>query len=176
MFSKLGTSYLWDSGSYTYDWSGNIFAIDDDLYEYDRTSRLVYASIEDEGSRSYQYDPFGNLTRIGSRSVGVDPSTNRIDEMGYDYDDRGNLEDSDDFGHLTYDALNMPLSRALLDGSEAWFAYTADEERIWTGQLDSSGVAQPQKLSLRGVDNKVRRELLRDPSSRYNRKSCSVRN
>jgi len=149
------SSAVWESGVYRYDPSGNIFAIGNDTYRYDKTSRLTQAIVGGT-SRAYDYDAFGNLIQLGGRFWTTSPTTNRVDS--FTYDQRGNVESSPAFGSLTYDALNMPTSRTI-GSDQAWYAYTANEERIWTGRL-ASGV-ETQKLSLRGVDNKVRRELTR---------------
>jgi len=62
-------------------------------YSHDLIPRLERASCP-QGSRSYVYDDFGNLTVLGERNITVDPATNRLAGTGVTapmYDGLGNL-------------------------------------------------------------------------------------
>jgi hypothetical protein len=80
--STLGATALWSSGAYSYDGSGNITGMGLDWYLYDRLGRLSESSQRAADGQTYaqafSYDRFGNLLSIGSRTFGVDSSTNRL--------------------------------------------------------------------------------------------------
>ncbi len=166
-------STLYDLGTYTYDGVGNILGVGNDEYEYDLLSRLKSAALEGEPQRSYQFDAFGNLVGLGGRTFPVGPgNTNRLADWSYDA--RGNVTlAADDFGAIDYDDLSMPRKRSLGDRAE-WYAYSADNERVWTrtvivdgpgGGLGGGDGAETQTVTLRGLDQKVRRIYDRDGSS-----------
>jgi hypothetical protein len=113
-----GTTTLWDSGTYTYDPSGNITAIGSkQTFSYDLLSRLrvsnVIRQVEDPGqTTAYQvtnsYDIYGNMTQQawqqgGSTNGPADfafthgytgtngVNANQIEDTDFDYDLNGNM-------------------------------------------------------------------------------------
>lgn len=153
----------WTAGvTFAYDASGNITAIGDDRFAYDKAGRLVEAEVNG-APRTYQYDAFGNriacthLPGTPSQSdcqfgVQVDPATNRT--TGAQHDGRGNVKTF--AGHAyTYDETDMPTR----DDGGAFpreFLYTADDERIATS------AAGELKWTLRDLGGKVLREVTSD--------------
>ncbi len=153
----------WDSGDYLYDGAGNIVEIGsgNDIV-YDKVSRVVSHEVSSTQKQDYVYDQFGNLTQItttvnGSpttRSIAVVPSTNRLSVATYDL-----------AGSMTswagrqryYDPLNH--LQHFEDASQEWFyAYTADEERLWALHWTGSSSTKKQTFSLRGLDGQLLRE------------------
>jgi RHS repeat-associated protein len=157
----------WNSGTYLYDGSGNIKAIDIDRYSYDATGRLTYGpGARHSGSgQTYAYDAFGNMTSIdggsGPSTLGVDPTTNRIslhtnpsNGVGYntwaDYDAAGNITSITGSVPSTYDAAGMMTQ---FRGGN-YYLYTADDERIATRSSDGTLYS----WTLRDASEKVLRE------------------
>jgi RHS repeat-associated protein len=157
----------YDSGTYLYDGSGNIKAINTDRYVYDAAGRLTYgaASRHSGLGQTYTYDAFGNMTSIdggsGPSTFGVDPSTNRISlhtnpstGAGYntyaDYDAAGNITSISGSVASAYDAAGM-MSQ-FRGGS--YYLYTADDERIATRSSDGTLYS----WTLRDPSEKVLRE------------------
>ncbi len=123
---------------------------------FDGASRLVTAQMGQGGqtnTQAYAYDPFGNITGITTngvlRSTPTSTSTNRLTSATYD--EGGNLLTWN--GQVyAYDRLNMPTRRTV--GGEDWiFAYTADDERIWSYRTTLGGSV----YTLRDLDGKVLR-------------------
>jgi len=86
------TSGGWDTGVYHYDGSGNVKQIGNQLYRYDRMSRLLDGDVEVDGeikTQSLMYDAFGNILSLttdgGTLSTAVDPATNRLTESLLQY-------------------------------------------------------------------------------------------
>ena len=128
-----GTSTIFDSGYFSYDGAGNIWAVGTDRYTYDGAGRLLSGTVKQAGATrraEYQIDPFDNLTAVrrdGSAAwqpVQVNVK-NRVlaapGGAGFHYDAAGNLvrrgnlaASHEEYG---YDALNMPTRWALADGA-----------------------------------------------------------
>jgi RHS repeat-associated protein len=150
-------SITWDSHDYTYDAAGNTTDIGTtESYRYDKVQRLVKATINGVVD-NYSYDEFGNMT---AKSVGgtvtnppaVDHHTNQCAaSSGCTYDAAGNLT-SDGRWSFSYDALGQPMSKQFNGANQAYYVYTAGDERI----------AVQENLwwiwSLRGEDGKVLRQ------------------
>jgi RHS repeat-associated protein len=165
----------WCSGAYSYDAMGNIRAIGADTYVYDTAGRLVSGTADVQRTpavvsrQDYSYDAFGNRTgasRIAGSvsclggcelSPAIDPSTNHIIGFGAQYDEAGNLkfiQGSPDATY-TYDAAGS-LVHAVAGTDDRQFIYTADDERIATGN-GANGATWT--WTVRGLDGKVLREF-----------------
>ena len=128
----------WDSGTYSYDGAGNISGIGTSkTYVYDELQRLTKATISGVAD-TYTYDEYGNMT---SKKVGgttqvfptVDTTTNRFNSSGYTYDAAGNLTSdgaSDGAWSFSYDALGQPVSKRYNNTNQAYYVYTASDERV----------------------------------------------
>jgi RHS repeat-associated protein len=126
------------SGTYTYDGSGNITAIGTDTFLYDAEGRLVRAMIRGV-QEDYTYDAFGNRkTATGATNclgqttcatpVTVDSNTNHLTNSGLAYDSAGNMTSANG-GVYTYDGTGM-MTEATVGSDDRQFVYTADDERI----------------------------------------------
>jgi RHS repeat-associated protein len=161
------------SGTYTYDGSGNITAIGADTYVYDGTQRLV-SSVTRGVQENYTYDAYGNRTSatgavncLGqtncAQTVTVDSNTNHLTTIkgaAVTYDAAGNIKtiaaSSGSPGAVySYDALGM-MTEATVGSDDRQFLYTADDERIavrqgvsWTWMIrDQSGKVLREFTSL----------------------------
>jgi hypothetical protein len=60
-----GATQNWSSGTYAYDGAGNIKAVGQDYYIYDKVSRVVEGAPRAAAYKQrYTYDAFGNITKI----------------------------------------------------------------------------------------------------------------
>jgi len=128
----------WSSGTYLYDGSGNIAAMGADYALYDLVGRVTDASSGGTANhQQYTYDSFGNITQektyrngglTGTADFYVNSARNRA--TLYQYDDSGNVT-SDHFRY-SYDALGMMTNLNDLGYNNVYFAYTADDERVWS--------------------------------------------
>jgi YD repeat-containing protein len=132
------------SGTYTYDSSGNITAIGTDTYLYDLQGRLK-TSVTRGVEEDYTYDAFGNrkiatgaTNCLGqttcAQPVAVDAPTNRLQTINGNmvlYDAAGNLFDvaGTPSTHYVYDGTAM-MTQATVGSDDRQFIYTADDERI----------------------------------------------
>lgn len=133
---------------------------DPDRFAYDGASRLVTAQMGIGGqtnTQQYAFDAFGNLQSIttngSARGTPTSTSTNRLTGAGTTYDAAGNLTS---WPGATYelDRLNMTTRRTV--GAEDWlFAYTADDERIWSYRTALGGSV----FTLRDLAGKVLRRF-----------------
>jgi RHS repeat-associated protein len=157
-----------ESGTYTYDGSGNITAIGSDTFLYDLEGRLVTAVVRGV-TGSYTYDAFGNRkTATGETNCSgqtvcatpltLDSHTNRlltttINNATTDvtYDAAGNITSASG-GNYSYDGTDM-MTEATVGSDDRQFVYTADDERIAVRQ------GQSWTWTVRGLDNKVLREF-----------------
>jgi RHS repeat-associated protein len=153
-----GPGWSQSTGTYTYDGAGNIEGIGADRFAYDGASRLVTAAMGTGGqsnTQNYAFDALGNITSITTngvvRNTPTSTSTNRLTGAGVSYDAGGNLLTWNGQTY-EYDRLNMPTRRTV--GGEDWiFAYTADDERIWSYRTTLGGSV----VTPRGLDNTVLR-------------------
>jgi RHS repeat-associated protein len=155
------------SGTYTYDGSGNITAIGADTYVYDTAQRLV-RSVTRGVEEVYTYDAFGNrksatgaINCLGqttcSQPVTVDSTTNHlttINGAAVAYDAAGNIATiSGSPGAVyTYDSAGRMIE-ATVGSDDRQFFYTADDERIAVKQ----GVSWT--WTVRDLSGKVLREF-----------------
>jgi RHS repeat-associated protein len=156
-----------ESGTYSYDGSGNIAAIGSDKFLYDAEGRLVTAVIRGV-TGTYTYDAFGNRrTATGETNcygqtvcatpLTLDISTNRLvittngTTTNVGYDAAGNITSASG-GVYAYDGTGM-MTEATVGSDDRQFVYTADDERIAVRQGAS------WTWTVRGLDNKVLREF-----------------
>jgi len=162
----------WDSGSYAYDGTGNVYAIGQNYYVYDGAGRLVVGTpayavgTERAGyKQTFGYDAWGNLTALHTEGdatvdedLDIDPATNRLTDAlsrlpvtdpqhRQNYDAAGNMTHIGDITY-TWDALNVMTGKT---GEQ--YLYDADDERLATITSTST------TYTLRGSDQKVLREL-----------------
>jgi len=132
------------SGTYTYDSSGNITAIGADAYLYDVEGRLK-VSVTRGVKEDYTYDAFGNRrTATGATNclgqttcaqpVVVDTPTNRLQTINNNviqYDAAGSITDIPGLPitHYVYDGTSM-MTEATVASDDRQFVYTADDQRI----------------------------------------------
>ena len=75
-------------------------------YTYDVLNRPLQA-----GTLPFAYDGFGNLTQQGQTTLSVDPTTNRINSAGYQYNANGNVvQTPNPTTTYTYDVANRLVS------------------------------------------------------------------
>jgi RHS repeat-associated protein len=155
------------SGSYSYDSSGNITSIGTDAYLYDAEARLTVSQTRSV-TESYTYDAFGNRTTatgavncLGqstcAQPVAVDTSTNRLQTINggsVQYDSAGNVTDIAGVPstHYVYDGTAM-MTQATVGSDDRQYVYTADDERIAVKQ----GVSWT--WTVRDMSQKVLREF-----------------
>jgi RHS repeat-associated protein len=138
----------WESGTYTYDGSGNITATGDTSYRYDRYGRLSSQSLNSTVQRSYDYDRWGNHQKdADGATLAVSAATNRLSNETYD--ETGNQLTSGGVSRFTYDALGSMIKEA---GVKHF--YTASGERIWS----YDPAINTSTWSLRGPGGQVVRE------------------
>ncbi len=158
---------LWNTGSYTYDGSGNIVTIGDtsgydDLYRYDKVNRLTRAYVRDQATgdstrQDYTYDVFGNMTEVKTWPVGggsqtttiaVNANTNRLSVAGYDASGNMTSWGSDAY---TYDTAN-----SMTEQNGRWFfLYNFSGERVATIDWQGSIATREVDFTIRGPGNQV---------------------
>jgi RHS repeat-associated protein len=117
------------------------------VYQYDLLKRLIRAeSVGPEWGQSFTYDGWGNMRAMnvvkGSAPVmatTADPVTNRFGAWGYDANGNATSLPGATTMNLIYDAANRLLHAA--DGSsvDEWYAYAADNKRVWK-RIGTTGV------------------------------------
>lgn len=154
-------SVLWNTGTYQYDGSGNVWKMGAATYVYDSLSRVVSGTVYPGAlsggtahTQSYTYDNYGNLKSKTTNGVllstQTDTASNRLSAGTYDR--AGNLAG---WSGNTYehDAFNQ-MTR-MVSGAEDWrYLYTADDERFWSYRASGGGSI----WSLRSLDSQVLRE------------------
>ena len=102
------TPFNFNTGDYAYDGAGNITAIGDDAFEYDRVSRLTSGTVRggpsgDGGVQTLTYDVYGNILEMNTNGTvqefDVNSNYNLFDDEWVigedlrvtDYDKAGNL-------------------------------------------------------------------------------------
>ncbi len=158
---------LWNTGSYTYDGSGNIITIGDtsgydDLYRYDKVNRLTRAYVRDAATgdstrQDYTYDVFGNMTEVKTWPVGggtqtttiaVNQNTNRLSVAGYDAS--GNMTS---WGS---DAYSYDTGNSMTEQNGRWFfLYNFSGERVATIDWQGSISTREVDFTIRGPGNQV---------------------
>ena len=158
-----GSQWTETTGAYQWDGMGNIKAIGNDHYAYDRVSRLVDAQVTAMGSQhrqQYTFDGFGNLGSVTTtlagmapttRNIPITPATNRLASPST-YDLRGNLTS---WNGATYAYDHLQSTTQITNGAVQWsYAYTADDERIY--QVRSG--TNEKVFTVRDLDGKLLRE------------------
>ncbi len=153
-----------DTGTYQYDGSGNIWAMGGDRFEYDLLERLTDSDAHG-WQRDFVYDAFGNITRVDtippdgpftSRDVPVSATTNRLTSHGYD--GSGNLTDFGGVWTQVYDPVNLAILRDPMPDASQWAAiYTAGDERLATWDFSSGEVVQ--HWTLRSPSGQILRDF-----------------
>ena len=162
-----GASTNFDTGTISYDGSGNVISMGPvggatDTFEYDRLSRLKVANwrtVSSAHKESFFYDGvneegFGNLARITGQGSGMpaqvlldaNAANNRL--VNGIYDARGNLTSFSDGSTVTdafaYDALSRRTSVTRLGALVSWHLYDGNNERVARvlpgTQVSSSGL------------------------------------
>ena len=114
-------------------------------YTFDTLGRLTYANntgTPPSWTQAFTYDGFGNLlTETGSggaptKTLSVDPTTNRINSSGYSYDLAGNQTAMPGITSMAYDKNNR-LSQATVAGGTEKHGYNPAGQRAW--MLSTSG-------------------------------------
>jgi RHS repeat-associated protein len=167
-----GSDQLWPTEAYSYDGAGNILAIGTKSFTYDVNSRLTSASYAGQGYRGYQYDAFGNLTRVYTNATetqyidySTSAATNRLSAASYNNSGSltafgGRCYTWDPFQQLaTVDTLVNPAgSCPTASPAVEWsHIYDAAGERVWSFQTTPT----PRKdvYALRGPDAQVLTEF-----------------
>jgi RHS repeat-associated protein len=157
---------LWNTGTYTYDGSGNVWKMTNgsniDTFFYDKASRLLEGKILSVSKKQCQsYDAFGNIKGQATTSSSltctpstwsVDSSTNRMGSpVTYDAAGEQTSWNSGAYVYWWYPTGEMRQ----FDGSNraTVYGYTADSERVAT--YDS--LLGTITYTLRGLDGKVLR-------------------
>lgn len=168
----------WTSEAYEYDGAGNIKKIGADTYRYDHSSRVLDGCVRGctaATTQEYEYDAFGNLTKIttggAARTISVDTATNRL-WTGATYDDAGNVKTYlSGTTTLTYTwtphgrMRRFQSSGGSLGGNDREVLYDGDGERVATIDYTSGPTAKQMTFTLRGLDEKVLREVQLSRSS-----------
>jgi RHS repeat-associated protein len=154
---------LWSTGAYHYDGSGNVTQIGGSYFLYDNLSRLVDAHnlatdplAGGSAFQTFSYDPFGNLKSY-SGTVGVNTPTDAQSNhlTGGAYDAAGNLRTWNGAVY-DFDPFNQ-LSHYRNGGQEWLYMYDADDERVWSFEIDVWPAHRFDRWTLRGQDGRVRR-------------------
>jgi RHS repeat-associated protein len=168
----------WDTGSYTYDASGNIRAIgSSQIYTYDPYGRLAYGKV-DAASRfhRYSYDRYGNLSSIvttdngqtSTTSLSISGLTNRLSSNGAVYDAAGRLTSTTGTGlSFRYDGDGMPTWSQMPSGSLTQTKvqiYSATDERIGSMWISP---ANGSDWTLRDASGQVLRRLHKSTSGQW---------
>ncbi len=172
---QLTTSAGWSTDIFSYDGAGNISAIGNLAYRYDRLGRLISGQTSVGATlftQTASFDNFGNIQQLstpGFSALNLNPSatTNRLGLSGAQYDAAGNLTDitigSESFDYAFDGANMMKHLRSNTDQARVYI-YNAEDERILTFDCFGPGATstcttQPASLTwtLRGLGNEVLR-------------------
>ncbi len=117
---SVGVTARFDTGSFSYDGAGNVWAIGNDRYTYDQASRLLSGTVSHAGpgfKKEFTYDAADNIGSFRQNSgpwstYQVNTGTNRMQNgLGFaiQYDGSGNLTrvGSPAVFAMEYDALNQ---------------------------------------------------------------------
>jgi RHS repeat-associated protein len=109
------------------------------VYQYDSLKRLIRAeSVGPEWGQSFTYDGWGNMRAMSVvkgiapvMATTADPATNRLGAWGYDANGNATSLPGATTLNLTYDAANRVLHAADGGSVDEWYAYAADNKRVW---------------------------------------------
>jgi RHS repeat-associated protein len=111
-------------------------------YAHDDLARLSNANCGSVWSQSFNYEPYGNITKTGTVAwaPGYNPATNRYTLSGTSYDANGNLL-TDTFNTYAWDSSNLPVSI----GSRAltYDAFGREVEKSSSGTYQWTAVYTP---------------------------------
>jgi YD repeat-containing protein len=142
----LTVSGPWNSGGFTYDGRGNIKTQNlgsavSLTYTYDAASDRL-ASVAGTQSRTFSYDPYGNVTGNGTMTFGYNHASQmtcarcgQADEVGYAYDGLGLRTKTVKAGaatHFIYDGNGRLLSERAPDGALKDYIYLGGKQvAVW---------------------------------------------
>ncbi|MEP7009932.1 MAG: RHS repeat-associated core domain-containing protein [Acidobacteriota bacterium] len=154
---------LWQTGSYSYDGSGNVWKVGSAAFVYDSLSRLtsgtVFPTAQGGGvaqAQTYSFDNYGNINSVTTngvvRTTTTSASTNRLAAGVPSYSLSGSLT-AWSGNSYEYDAFDQ-MTR-MVSGAEDWrYVYDADGERLWSYRVGGGG----SLWTLRGLNAQVLRE------------------
>jgi RHS repeat-associated protein len=93
-------------------------------YTYDQLNRLVQSVSSVTGTMPFAYDGFDNLTQQGQTTLSIDPTTNRINSAGYQYNANGNVTQTPNPTYA-YDVANRLVSNGAI--------YNPRNQRVFDG-------------------------------------------
>ncbi|MBV9266851.1 MAG: glucosaminidase domain-containing protein [Acidobacteriaceae bacterium] len=138
-------------------------------YSYDSLNRLIQANGTGDPtgnwSQQFSYDGFGNLIqKIGAAApsntaLSTDPTTNRLNANGAQYDNNGNLTalGTGSFAAAyTYDIENrMTVAVPAPGGNQVLYGYDSSNQRIYQGTYNASTQTYSnEQLYFYGIDGK----------------------
>jgi RHS repeat-associated protein len=163
----------WDTGTYTYDGSGNIRSIGTtQIYTYDLYGRLAYGKVQASRFQRFSYDRFGNLLNTTTNNdTPPTPQTisgvsNRLSSGGATYDAAGRMLTGTGVA-FRYDGDGMPTWSQMAAGSVTQTKvqiYSATDERIaslWIGPANGSD------WTIRDAGGQVLRRLHKSTSGQW---------
>ncbi len=159
------TATNFDTGTYSYDGSGNITAMGADNFKYDSLSRITAGNAQGaQFSEHNAYDAFGNRVRarvIGpgidvNRNNPTDPTTNRLlgtASRPIAYNTAGSVTA---WGTATYTYDELHMAVRLKDGAEnESYVYTGDDERIAIIEANAGNTQTSARWMTRDLDGQV---------------------
>jgi RHS repeat-associated protein len=163
----------WDTGTYTYDGSGNIRSIGTtQIYTYDLYGRLAYAKVQASRFQRFSYDRFGNLLNTTTNNdtppapQTISGVSNRLSSGGATYDAAGRMLTGTGVA-FRYDGDGMPTWSQMAAGSVTQTKvqiYSATDERIaslWIGPANGSD------WTIRDAGGQVLRRLHKSTSGQW---------
>jgi RHS repeat-associated protein len=163
----------WDTGTYTYDGSGNIRSIGTtQIYTYDLYGRLAYGKVQASRFQRFSYDRFGNLLNTTTNTdtppapQTISGVSNRLSSGGATYDAAGRMLTGTGVA-FRYDGDGMPTWSQMAAGSVTETKvqiYSATNERIaslWIGPANGSD------WTIRDAGGQVLRRLHKSTSGQW---------
>jgi RHS repeat-associated protein len=163
----------WDTGTYTYDGSGNIRSIGTtQIYTYDLYGRLAYGKVQASRFQRFSYDRFGNLLNTTTNNdtppapQTISGVSNRLSSGGATYDAAGRMLTGTGVA-FRYDGDGMPTWSQMAAGSVTQTKvqiYSATDERIaslWIGPANGSD------WTIRDAGGQVLRRLHKSTSGQW---------
>jgi RHS repeat-associated protein len=186
-----GATVIWGEGPYEFDGAGNIWRIGHRNYAYDGLDRLRRLGEWGNVLEAYEYDRWGNLTRLARTDPGAGsqfelelggaedtnrPSSVEVDGSWVDWltwDARGNLRELPAFldqrrKRFTFSGEDRLLVAEDLLSNTSWrFAYDTAGERVAAWRRDAQGELDELRLSLRDENGLVLADWLLVPGQSF---------